>query len=251
MVRSCDSYWRWREREVRRKLRELREREQERPVGGERILRHMMQPLREVWMMVRMEKVDTYEGVTVKTLLDSGATGMFADKKFVAKNSFKLEKLERLSRVTNVNSLHNSRRLIIHEIECNMYYKGHVERIRLDVCDLGRTEVILGMPWLVAHNPEIDWEKGEVRITRCPSMCGKRESDKERWCYAPSSISVYLGCRGHTCCPHVMLLFLVPVPGTFLFLSSSDIPLAIVPCNEVAPHCMPHGGPSPFYSLQP
>jgi len=26
---------------------------------------------------------------------------------------------------------------------------------------------------LVAHNPEIDWEKGEVRMTRCPPLCGK------------------------------------------------------------------------------
>ena len=67
-------------------------------------------------------------------------------------------------------------------------------------------------------------------------------------CYAPSSISVLLhSCRGqHTCCPHVMLLFLVPVPGTFLLLSSFGILLAIVPCNEVTPHCTPHGGPSPF-----
>ena len=29
------------------------------------------------------------------------------------------------------------------------------------------------MPWLAAHNPEIDWEKGEVRMTRCPPLCGK------------------------------------------------------------------------------
>ena len=50
--------------------------------------------------------------------------------------------------------------------------------MRLDVCDLGRTEVILGMPWLAAHNPEIDWEKGEVKMTRCPPLCGK--SDKVR-----------------------------------------------------------------------
>jgi len=70
-------------------------------------------------------------------------------------------------------------------------------------------------------------------------------------CYAPSSIFVFLGYRGHTCCPHVMLLFLVPVPDTFLLLSSSDIPLAIMPCNKVAPYCMPHGGPSTFYLLQP
>jgi len=29
-----------------------------------------------------------------------------------------------------------------------VYYKGHVERIRIDVCDLGKTDVILGIPWL-------------------------------------------------------------------------------------------------------
>ena len=48
------------------------------------------------------------------------------------------------------------------------------------------------------------------------------------------------------CHPRVMLMSLVPVPGTFLLLSLSDIPLAIVPCNEVAPHGMPYGGPSPL-----
>jgi len=34
--------------------------------------------------------VDNHERVSVKALLDSRATGMFADKKFVEKNSFKL-----------------------------------------------------------------------------------------------------------------------------------------------------------------
>jgi len=53
-----------------------------------------------------------------------------------------------------------------------MYYKSHIERIRMDVCDLGRTEVILGMPWLAAHNLEINWETGEVKMTRYPSLCG-------------------------------------------------------------------------------
>jgi len=51
-----------------------------------------------------------------------------------------------------------------------MFFKGHVERVRMDVCNLGKTEVILGMPWLAAHNPEIDWEKGEVKMTRCPPI---------------------------------------------------------------------------------
>jgi len=52
------------------------------------------------------------------------------------------------------------------------------------VCDLGRTEVILEIPWLTAHNPEINWEIGEVKITRCLSLCGgvkiKKEEKKKR-----------------------------------------------------------------------
>jgi len=41
----------------------------------------------------------------------------------------------------------------------------------MDVCELGKTDVILGMPWLAAHNPEINWEIGEVKMTRCPLLC--------------------------------------------------------------------------------
>jgi len=36
--------------------------------------------LREVWLNVGVEKLDTHEGVTVKVLLDSGTTRMFMDK---------------------------------------------------------------------------------------------------------------------------------------------------------------------------
>ena len=43
-----------------------------------------------------------------------------------------------------------------------MYFQEHMKRVQIDVCKLEKTEMILGMPWLVAHNPEIDWEKGEV-----------------------------------------------------------------------------------------
>jgi len=61
-----------------------------------------------------------------------------------------------------------------------MFFKGHVERTRMDVYNLGKIEVILGMPWLAAHNPEIDWEKGEVKMTRCPPMCEKiKQEGKE------------------------------------------------------------------------
>ena len=61
-----------------------------------------------------------------------------------------------------------------------MFFKGYVERVRMDVCNLGKTKVILGIPWLAAHNLEIDWEKGEVKMTRCPPICGKRKQEVKR-----------------------------------------------------------------------
>jgi len=130
-------------------------------------------------MRIGLEKIDTYEGVTVKALLDSGATGMFINKKFVEKHGFRMDKLEKPLIVTNVDGSNNSGGRITHEVECNVYYKGHQERMKFDVCNLERTDVILGMPWLAAHNPEIDWEKGEVKMTRCPPWCSKGNRSKE------------------------------------------------------------------------
>jgi len=59
-----------------------------------------------------------------------------------------------------------------------MYYKGHIERMRIDVCNLGKIEVILRMSWLQAHNLEINWETGEVKMMRCPPLCGRNEKLK-------------------------------------------------------------------------
>jgi len=109
-----------------------------------------------VWLDIGIERMDTHKGVIIKVLLDSSAMGMFIDRKTVAKHGFRLQKLERPVRVKNVDGTYNSREAITHEVEVNVYYKSHVERMRMDVCDLGRTEVILGMPWLAVHNPEIN-----------------------------------------------------------------------------------------------
>jgi len=121
-----------------------------------------------------LEKLENHEGVAVKALLDSGVTGLFIDITFTKKKGFKMEKLKKPLLVRNVDSTENVGGAITHQVECNMFFKDHVERARMDVCNLGKTEVILGMPWLTVHNPEIDWEKGEVKMTRCPPICEKK-----------------------------------------------------------------------------
>jgi len=51
--------------------------------------------------------------------------------------------------------------------------------MRMNVCDLGKTDIILGMLWLQAHNPEINWETGEVKMTRYLLLCGRNTRLKE------------------------------------------------------------------------
>jgi len=139
--------------------------------------------LRDMWLSIGVEKLDMHKGMTVKALLDSSATGMFMDKKMAARHRFKLQKLEQLIMVRNVNETNNSGEAITYQVEVNMYYKGHVERMRIDVCDLEKIEIILGIPWLAAHNPEINWKIGEVKMTRCLPLCSGvkvKEKDKKK-----------------------------------------------------------------------
>jgi len=51
--------------------------------------------------------------------------------------------------------------------------------MRMDMCDLGKTDIILEMPWLQAHNPEINWEIGEVKMMRCLPLYGRNTKLKE------------------------------------------------------------------------
>jgi len=136
--------------------------------------------LREVWLNIGVEKIDTHKSVMIKALLDSGTMGMFMDRHTAARHGFKLQKLDRPIAIRNVDGTNNSGGAITHQVECNVFYKGHVKRIRMNVCDLGKMEVILGMPWLVAHNPEINWETGEVKMTRCPPLCDGKGKRKEK-----------------------------------------------------------------------
>jgi len=54
----------------------------------------MFKPLREVWVNMGIEKIDTYEERTVKVLLDNGATGMFISKSLAQKGGYRLIKLD-------------------------------------------------------------------------------------------------------------------------------------------------------------
>ena len=76
--------------------------------------------------------------------------------------------------VRNVDRSFNREEPVENTVEVNIYYKGHTERTEIDVIGGQKRLVILGMPWLARHNPEIDWKTGEVKMTRYPEERGRQ-----------------------------------------------------------------------------
>jgi len=130
--------------------------------------------LREVTVKIGLERIDMQEEITVEALLGSGVTGLVMSSEFARKQGFKLKKLERPIQVRNVDGSFNKEGPIENTVEVNIYYQGHRERTGIDVIREQKWSVILGMPWLACHNPEIDWRTGEVKMTRCPEECRKQ-----------------------------------------------------------------------------
>ena len=115
---------------------------------------------------IRLERIDTQEGIMVEALLDSGVTGLVMSSEFAKKQGFKLKKLERLINVRNVNGSFNKEGPIENTVEVNIYYQGHKKRTEIDVIGGQKWMMILGMPWLACYNPEINWRIGEVKVPR-------------------------------------------------------------------------------------
>ena len=87
---------------------------------------------------------------------------------------FKLKKLEILIHVRNVDGSLNKEGPIEYIAEVNIYYQGHKERMEINVIRGQKWMVILEIPWLACHNPEIDCKTGEAKIMRFLEECGKQ-----------------------------------------------------------------------------
>jgi len=130
---------------------------------------------------VEIGTTDTSELHSVKALLDCGATGSLIDRDFVCSKGMNTWTLSHNIPVFNVDSSPNEAGQISEVVDVVLYYKTYSERMLLAVSGLGKQNLILGYDWLKNHNPKIDWEKGEVDMTRCPLHCeGERTLQKEQ-----------------------------------------------------------------------
>lgn len=120
---------------------------------------------------VQLKTLDTGVRISLTALLDSGATGLFLDSKFVKENNLNTRRLPRAIPVYNVDGTLNQGGSIQEEVDMVIQFNNHTEKATFAVCELGDKAAIIGHTWLFQHNPEIDWQTGEVKFTRCPPHC--------------------------------------------------------------------------------
>jgi len=113
---------------------------------------------------IEVSTTDTSEVYSVKALLDSGAMGNFIDRDFVRTKGINTQSISRPIPVYNVNSSSNEASRISEVVDVVLHYKTHSERTLLTVSSLGKQNMILGYTWLKDHNPEVNWQTGEVQM---------------------------------------------------------------------------------------
>jgi len=104
----------------------------------------------------------------VHALIDSGATGNFIEKQYAKDLQLRVRPKDKPEIVSAVTG---HPQWITHEAIVNLEAKTHTEEVRLEIVEIAKDKIILGMPWLRKHNSKIDWLRGMLKFSRC--TCGK------------------------------------------------------------------------------
>src|ERR1700742_3451966 len=85
-------------------------------------------------------------------------------EKYVDVNQVSSSRLAREIPVVNIDRSKNSGGRITRCATMHMQVEDHSEILRFLIMDLGKDDLILGLPWLRKHNPSVDWEQGEILL---------------------------------------------------------------------------------------
>ena len=107
----------------------------------------------------------------VVAMLNSGVTTKFLHRRFVEQNKVTTRKLAKPIPLYNIDGSENRDGTITEVAVLDMEVGEHTETVVFVVTDIGEEDVIIGLDWLREHNPNIDWEKGSLCLSRCPDTC--------------------------------------------------------------------------------
>ena len=84
-------------------------------------------------MKIGLKQEEEEEEVVTEALLNSRVTGLVMSEEFARKYKFRRTKLERPVYVRNLDGTLNYARPIVDIVEVEIFFKGHKERMLIDV----------------------------------------------------------------------------------------------------------------------
>jgi Retroviral aspartyl protease len=102
-------------------------------------------------------------------LIDSGAMGCYIDTNFVKSLRLPIEALRNPITVLNVDNTENSAGKIMHFAHLNFTIHHREMAANFLIMCLGKQKVKLGIPWLEAENPDINWRRRTIEWRTKPT----------------------------------------------------------------------------------
>jgi Retroviral aspartyl protease len=102
------------------------------------------------------------EPIETQPLVDSGTGGIFMNQNYARKHGFNLTKLKYPITARNVDETKNKQGTIQYYTDLDIQVNGKTNMERFLITGLGNQKIILGLPWLRKHNPEINWKEGTI-----------------------------------------------------------------------------------------
>jgi hypothetical protein len=142
---------------------------------------------------VEIESTDTMVRRCTQALIDCGTTGCFIDIEWAKLNIVPTRPLTKLISVYNIDGTANDAGMITDIADVILRYENHLECTQLAVMHLGKQSLILGYNWLHNHNPEINWQTKDIKMSRCPVQCStcrvEDKRDTKMWKLMTSQIN--------------------------------------------------------------
>jgi hypothetical protein len=106
-------------------------------------------------------------------MIDCGASENFIDKRYAEKNNIPLREKNVPCSVLAVDGREVSSGPVTHDTTVNMTINDHQEMIKFHCINIGNAPIIVGLPWLRKHNPDIDWKESRVTFSseKCANEC--------------------------------------------------------------------------------
>jgi predicted aspartyl protease len=95
-------------------------------------------------------------------MVDCGATENFIDKKYAEQMNIPLNKKKIPRRVLTIDGREIASGPVMHDATVELIINNHRETIKLHCITIGNSPIIVGLPWLKKHNPQINWKDGKV-----------------------------------------------------------------------------------------